>query len=111
MKIFIKRSGGLANIGPIQGELDTAELMPDLAQEVSRLIKLVSSGKAGKKNLFMADGQQISVGFRPSDSDKDPYLEYEIDESSVDPELFGICNELANQVVKNSLTRRRAEAG
>lgn len=102
MKIFVKRSGGFANIR-IQGELDTSELPPDLAQKVDRLIKPSTLNKVGKKNPFMADGQQISIGFRSSD--KEPYQEYEIDESSADPELYDVCNELANQVVQNSLTR------
>ena len=104
MKIFVKRSGGFANIGPIQGKLDTLELPSELAQEVDRLIKHATLKKAGRKNPFMTDGQQISVGFRSSDEDQ--YREYEIDESSADPELFEVCNELVNQVVKNSLTKR-----
>ena len=34
MKIFIKRSGGFANIGPIQGELEALELFSELAREI-----------------------------------------------------------------------------
>lgn len=104
MKLFVKRSGGFANIGPIQGELDTEELPPDLAEEVNRLINPIVLKKRGKQNPLMVDGQQISVGFRSSDDGK--YQQYEIDESSADPELFDLCNELVNQVVKNSLTNR-----
>ena len=100
----MKRSGGFANIGPIQGELDTEELPPDLAEEVNRFINPTVLKKTGKQNPLMVDGQQISVGFRSSDDGK--YQQYEIDESSADPELFDLCNELVNQVVKNSLTNR-----
>lgn len=97
MKIFVSLSGGVANIGPIQGKVDTAELPPDLAQEVDRWIKPAELKKVGKKNPFMADGQYISVGFRTSEKAK--YREYEVDESSADPELFEVCNALVNQVI------------
>ena len=103
MKLFVKRSGGFANVGPIQGELDTEELPPDLAEKVNRFIKPTVLATRGKTSPLMVDGQQISVGFRSSDDGT--YQEYEIDESCANPELLDLCNELVNEMVRNRLNK------
>jgi hypothetical protein len=87
VKVFLRSSGGIGNI-QIQGEVDTADLPPELAK--------------GSENPQFADAQQISIRV----SSPQGHSEVEVDESAAPPELVDLCNVLIHEIV-----RRRAAKG
>lgn len=102
MKIFIRSSGGFANI-QLQGEIDTADLPDDLAKKAKDLfdpgkIKVVQSNK----NSQFVDGQHFHI--RVSSADKS--IQIELDEASAKPELFAICNQLIHEIVRRKSMKK-----
>jgi hypothetical protein len=102
VKVFLRSSGGIGNI-QIQGEVDTADLPPELAQRAEELLtpdRLRAS--KGSENPQFADAQQISIRV----SSPQGHSEVEVDESAAPPELVDLCNVLIHEIV-----RRRAAKG
>lgn len=96
MKIFLRSSGGFANI-QIQGEIDTADLPSDLARKAEDFltpsrIKVVPHSE----NPQFADSQQIYVRVTSEEGSK----QFELDESTADSELFALCNNLIHEIVR-----------
>lgn len=101
MKIFLRSSGGFANI-QIQGEVDTTDLPAHLAKKAKTLltpnrIKNVS----GIENPQYADSQQIHVRV----SSPEGSIQFELDESTADQELFALCNDLIHEIVRRKIKK------
>ena len=101
MKIFLRSSGGLANI-QIQGEVDTTDLPAGLAKRAKNLLKPNRiKNLSGKEELPYADSQQMYIRV----SSPEGSLQFELDESTADPELFALCNDLIHEIVRRKMKK------
>lgn len=105
MKLHLACHGGLANLR-LEGELDTDELAPTLAQKAVATLepKKLADAEATARDPLVADDQQIVLTLLPEKSG-DLARKYRLDESSLSDDLLEILDEL-----RHALVRKRAKA-
>ena len=96
MKIFLRTSGGFANIR-IEGEIDTADLPDELAGKAEELLKPGSiPSTPGPENLNLTDSRQFSIHVTTENDSTN----YDLDETSAKPDLLELLNDLVQEIVR-----------
>lgn len=107
MKICLERTGGIACFAkPLGGTVEVDDLPEALANEAKKLLqpKLLSKAAApppagaGQR----VDRQEIKVGIWQGGR----YHEFHLNEENPDTDLFDLCNEIVNELVRCQIARR-----
>jgi hypothetical protein len=96
MKIYLRQSGGFANI-QLEGQIDTADLPDELARRTEDLLALDKiPAESGTDVTRSADSRQFYILVSTEDDSR----QFEVDESTAEPELSQLCNDLINEIIK-----------
>ena len=94
MKVFIRRSGGIANI-QIEGDVDTAELTGELAEQAERLLKSENLRKiCSRDQKRMPDRYQYEI--RVGEGDK--FEAFSLDDSMAEPDFLDVLDGLIVEI-------------
>jgi hypothetical protein len=103
MKVFIRRSGGLANFR-LQGELDTEDLPEKLgnrAEELLRVEKLRALCAIKGEKLPDAFQYEIRVG-----TQNDEFESFVLDDSMAGPDFLDVLDGLVSEIRRRLLAER-----
>lgn len=95
MKLHVIGSGGMANI-QVEGILEATDMPSDLWNSVQAcLIDNQQFSSPASPEPFMCDSQQLSIDV--IGGGRQQHLEF--NESSTDPAVWNLCNELVHQLI------------
>lgn len=105
MKIVLKGSGGLGGLR-LEGEIDTADLPPELARRVERYLSSenLRSVAPAAPSMAMPDVQRYEVRLLP-DRDDGAIEDHVVDDLCPQGEILDVIDDLMTEV------RRRSRAG
>ena len=107
MKIRLERTGGIANFAkPLGGIVEVDDLPTELANEAKEMLTPESLRESvartgGIGDAQSVDRQEIKVGIWQDGE----YHEFNLQEQSADADVFDLCNELVNELVRSQLAR------
>ena len=108
MKVLVRGSGGFGGLR-IQGELDTADLPPELKRRAEAMLaaepmeKAMAAAEAATANPHMADAQELEVTvIGEAAGGARSYL---LRGGAMDPEVMQLANDLMREVIKRRSAR------
>lgn len=101
MKLYIRRSGGIANIS-LEGEVDTNSLPPELRTKVEALLRVeklraISASKSRK----MPDTYQYEIRLAKEDT----FEAFTLDEGALETELQEILGSMVREIRRRQKSR------
>lgn len=102
MKVHLRSAGGIGGIR-MEGEVDTADLPPDLARRAESVLR--RDRLAGAERSGRPTPDAVSYDVRLTDDRGS--AAFTVEEPCTDPEVVEVLNDMLTEVVRRKAARRR----